>query len=182
VIDAAELDAAKRLAADLRSRGDERNAQVVEHLIAASRLDPGSPAIRQPPDYLTCRQAARALNVHIRTVNDWVATGKVRTVVANGQALVDRSSLLAYLDGLRPARAASLPRPADEATRRALMAVAYPGDVLQRLRELLDARQERSLSAKERAELDRLEDVAQRVSAARLREWLRQREACASTT
>jgi hypothetical protein len=179
MIDAADLDAAKRLAADLRLRGDEHNAQVVEHLIAASRAAPVGPVVIRPPEYLTFRQAARALNVRIRTIKDWVATGKVRAVVADGQTLVDRSSLLAYLDGLHPSRAARMPRPADEATRRALVSLAYPGDVLQRLRELLDARLERGLSAEERAELDRLEEVAHRVSAARLREWLRQHEASA---
>jgi hypothetical protein len=176
MIDAAVLDDAKRLVAKLRSRGDEYNALVVEQLIVASGTSPGGSLGAQPSDRLSLRQAARALNLPIRIVKNWVATGKVRTVVVDGQTLVDRSSLLAYLDGLRSTRRSSASPAADETTRRELLSLAYPGDLLQRLRDLLEVRQERSLSPAERAELDRLEEATQHLSAMRLHVWLRQRE------
>lgn len=179
MVDVDILDDAKRLVADLRARGDEHNAQVIEQLIVATGTSASGSAIPQSPDRLSFRQAARALNVRIETIKNWVATGKVRAVVINGQELVDRSSLLAYLKRLRVRRAPNASEPGDETTRRELLSLVYPGDTLQRLRELLDARQERSLTAEERAELDHLEEVSQRVSATRLREWVRQREGAA---
>lgn len=181
MIDDAVLDDAKRLVASLRAHGDEHNALVVEHLIVASGAPPTSSAAIPRPDHLSFRQAARVLNLRVQTIKSWVATGKVRAVVEDGEAHVDRSSLLAYLDGLRAARAPSLSRLAEETTRQKLLSLAYPDDILQRLRDLLDARQKRSLSAEEREELNRLEEVTHRVSAARLRDWLRQRDSSTSS-
>ncbi len=176
MVDAAVLDDAKRLVANLRAHGDEHNARIVEHLIVASGMPPISPAVIQPPDYISYRQAARGLNVRIQTMKNWVASGKVRSVVVEGEAQVDRRSLLAYLDSLRATRSATVSHSTDEPTRRDLLSLAYPGDTLVRLRELLDARQERTLSVEERDELNRLEEASCRISATRMRAWLGQRE------
>lgn len=176
MVDAAILDDAKRLVAHLRSQGDEHDALVVEQLIVASGTAPGSSPVPQPSDSLSFRQAARALNLPIRTVKDWLTTGKVRGVVVDGETLVDRSSLLAYLDSLRTTRRSSALPATDETTRRELLSLAYPGDMLHRLRDLLGVRQERGLSQAERMELDRLEEASQHISAMRLRAWLGQRE------
>jgi hypothetical protein len=181
MVDAVVLDDAKRLVANLRSHGDEYNARVVEHLIEASEAPAIGPRSFEPPDFLTVVQATRRLNVRLQTIKNWVATGQIRTVVVDGQTRIDRRSLITYLDDHRPKHAPSFSHPTDETTRREILSLAYPGDLLQRLRELLDARQERDLSREEREELNRLEKVSCQVSATRLQEWLDQREDSASS-
>ena len=165
----ADLDAAKRLVNDLRSHSDEQNARVVEQLIAAAGAPQDVNASVQSSDLLTIRQAARALNVRVQTNKSWVAAGKVPASEINDQVMVRRSSLLAYLDSLRSSRPGLSSGPADEATRREILhSLEFPPEMLDRLRELLDARQERSLSPEYKAELDQLETLSARISAARL--------------
>jgi hypothetical protein len=114
--------------------------------------------------------------VRAQTIKSWVATGKVRTSIKDGQTMVHRDSLLAFLDSLRASHTARASRSEEAATRRDLLvSLTFPPEMLDRLRELLDVRQERSLSPDERAELDRLEVLSARISAARLREWLHTR-------
>jgi excisionase family DNA binding protein len=176
-----DWEAARVLLEGLRARGDDRVAAVVERLIAAAQESAVRSTVLRPPDLLTTGQAARALGVSVQTIKNWAAAGKLRTTRLGGRTMVDREGLLAYLDGLRTARASDLAGPRreteDEATQRAFIQAAFPPNLIERLRELVDAMEDRSLSPDEAAELERLEAESARISAERLRQWIQARRA-----
>lgn len=180
-----DLQAARTLLEDLRARGDEHDAEVVERLIAAAQEQNAAPAILHPPELLTTGQAARALGVSVQTIKNWAGAGKLKTIRLGGRTMVVRESLLAYLDGLRAEQAASPPRrrteSPDETARRTFIQMGFPQTMLDRLRELVEAMEERMLTPAEAAELDRLEAESARISAERLRQWIQGNHVTTST-
>jgi hypothetical protein len=170
-----DLQLARDVANDLRVSGSERKASAVEHLI-----DVGERALdRQlsvvPPDLLPIGQAARAIGLTIPKIKEWAAQGKFETVRLGDRTLVVRSSLLAYLDSLRPpgpTRSQTIKETAEQANQREFIQAGFPSAMIQRMHDLVEAMEERTLSADEEAELDRLERESARVSAHRLKLWI----------
>jgi len=178
VVTVKDIREAGAIVEDLRAHGRARQAEVIEHLIRHAEDSVGRPTQPGFNNLLTTGQAARALGVSIQTIKNWAAEGRLETVKLGGRTMVVRESLLDYLETIR---ASSNRRPSPvtgesnaEAEQRNFIQAGFPDDLVRRIQELVDAMENRNLTSEEERELGQLERESARISAERLRAWLRQ--------
>ncbi len=137
---AQDVRLAKEAARDLRKQGQEARARAIEAVLGATLVREAPPMPERVVDYLTAREAARALAVPVRTIRDWLADGQLHAVVAGGQTLIPRGALTQLIDRLRANRPVPYaPTAAEKAARRRqrkFVLGGLPADKLGRLEAL----------------------------------------------
>jgi hypothetical protein len=164
--------------ATLHAQGKDEQARALE---AVLELATSIRAEQQPPrprDYLTIAQAARALGgMSRRTIKEWIETGEIQTLVANGQTLLRRDSLFDFVNRHRAHHAPPQPlTPGEqqlEEQRRDFIMAGIPADKLSRLEALHDRMEDgEQLSRQARSEMVALEREVTQAATNRLKEWL----------
>jgi excisionase family DNA binding protein len=175
-----DLQEVRSIRDELRAHGEEQRAAAIDHLLQLGEAAVESRLAFPIEDLITARQAASALGVSLQTVRGWTTRGKVETLRVGRRNLINRASLVAYLDSLRAAPSqvskSSETETAPEKEQRVFVEAGFPPALLERLRELIDAMEDRPLTRGEERELQDLERESTRISAERLRAWI-EREA-----
>lgn len=166
----------------LHAQGEADRARAIEAVLAAAKSTQEAGDGVGLPEYLTTKDVARSLSLRHHVVLGWVTAGELPTVDRNGQKVVRRDQLLAYLEDLRrrspearPVRAAET-----EAARRQheWVLAGLPEGQRGRL-EALHAKMETGgrLTRAERDEMTALQHQLAAAAAARLEDWIRRQPA-----
>jgi excisionase family DNA binding protein len=83
---------AERMAADLRRRGEEEPAQVIETLVREAQGNPIAPL-----DLLTSTQAGELLGVTGQTIKNWVREGTLDGYRIGGRIMIPRRIVEEYV-------------------------------------------------------------------------------------
>ncbi len=180
---AKDVELARATARDLRAQGQAERARAVEAVLAAALATQGAPAqateampLNDPEpsaafapqsqpeptasEYVTLREAARALGTEVKNIRRLIARGHLPTAEANGQTTVRLQVIYDHLYSRRdpPPRPLTRAERAAERQRYEAMIRALPADKLARQEALLERLQAgERLSRAERSEMIALE-------------------------
>jgi excisionase family DNA binding protein len=172
-----EIQLAQDVVDELRARGADEKAAVIERIVATAVPTSGVTTAATPPDLFTVGQAARALGVPVETIRSWANAGHLETVHLRGRVMIPRASLIRYLDVIRWNPRASGEKPpvsAESNARRGFVLAALPPEKVRRVRALTDKIEaSQPLTPEEEEELTRLQDEFARISWERLKQWAR---------
>jgi hypothetical protein len=174
---ARQVQLAEEGAQALRAQGQEEHAQAIEAVLGAALAAQPARGPKALPAYFTPAQAARALQLRVKTIKDWIAAGELETMSVDGQTVISREALLAYFDRRRANRSEPPVRtPAEIAAakrRYEFIVKGLPKDKVARLEALLEKMQDgERISRSERSEMIALEREITEASGRRLEEWI----------
>jgi excisionase family DNA binding protein len=176
---ARQVQLAEEGAQALRAQGQEEHAQAIEAVLGVALTAQPRASTDKPPEYFTPAQAARALQLRVKTVKDWIAAGELETISVDGRTVISREALLAYLDRLRADN--SEPPPLTQAEIAAVkhqyeyIVKGLPKDKLARLETLHEKMEDgERMNRAERSEMIALERELTRASSQRLADWIEQ--------
>ncbi len=165
---------------ELRRAGRTEDAAAVGFVRDLAEQVLAGPGQLRPRDLLTTGQAGLALGISDQTVRNWAAAGRLPAVKRGVRTMVPRQAVIEEIErsrvgpGEQPAPSAA-EEAAQLAWRRELLAT-LPRDVTAQLDELHDKLEEgRELSARERAEMARLEREMTAAAARDLERIIRRR-------